>query len=85
MVKNGAATRSRRKWDLGVHDAISRKVSLRLAACALTLAAASILYPSRALAADKITVGVLPITDVAPVYLGVQKGFFTRQNLDITL
>jgi NitT/TauT family transport system substrate-binding protein len=28
-----------------------------------------------------IKVGLIPITDVAPVYLGIKKGFFRRQNL----
>ncbi len=47
----------------------------------LTLVAASVLLARSALAADKVTVGVIPITDVAPIYLGVAKGFFTKQNL----
>jgi NitT/TauT family transport system substrate-binding protein len=34
---------------------------------------------------DKVTVGVIPILDVAPIYLGVEKGFFAKRNLDITL
>jgi NitT/TauT family transport system substrate-binding protein len=48
------------------------------------MAAVPLLFGS-ALAADKVTVGVIPITDVAPIYLGVAKGFFTEQNLDVTL
>jgi NitT/TauT family transport system substrate-binding protein len=48
------------------------------------MAAVPLLFGS-ALAADKVTVGVIPITDVAPIYLGVAKGFFTKQNLDVTL
>ncbi|MDR0358137.1 MAG: ABC transporter substrate-binding protein [bacterium] len=32
-----------------------------------------------------INVGVLPIADVAPIYLGVQKGFFKQQNLNLKL
>jgi NitT/TauT family transport system substrate-binding protein len=35
--------------------------------------------------AVKLTVAAIPIVDVAPIYLGKQKGFFTEQNLDITL
>ncbi|HEY6255948.1 MAG TPA: ABC transporter substrate-binding protein [Xanthobacteraceae bacterium] len=50
----------------------------------LALAAIPFLCGS-ALAADKVTVGVIPIVDVAPIYLGVAKGFFTKQNLDVTL
>lgn len=33
----------------------------------------------------KITVGVIPILDVAPIYLGVQKGFFTQRKLEVKL
>jgi NitT/TauT family transport system substrate-binding protein len=83
MVESGATARSRRRTDIGGHNPTGRKVLFNLVACAL--AAAPIAAPGRATAADKITVGVLPITDVAPIYLGVQKGFFTRQNLDVTL
>jgi NitT/TauT family transport system substrate-binding protein len=32
----------------------------------------------------KISVGVIPIVDVAPVYLGIQRGFFARRGLDVT-
>ena len=34
---------------------------------------------------DKITVGVVPIVDVAPVYLGIQQGFFKEQHLDVAV
>ena len=30
-----------------------------------------------------VKVGLIPITDVAPLYLGVQKGFFTEQKLKV--
>jgi NitT/TauT family transport system substrate-binding protein len=33
----------------------------------------------------KITVGVIPIVDVAPIYLGVKQGFFDDEGLDVTL
>ncbi|MBM6403179.1 ABC transporter substrate-binding protein [Phycicoccus sp. CSK15P-2] len=32
-----------------------------------------------------VTVGVIPIIDVAPIYLGVEKGFFSEQGLDVQL
>ena len=32
----------------------------------------------------KLKVGVIPIADVAPLYLGVKKGFFKEQNLEVT-
>src|SRR5689334_8109456 len=34
---------------------------------------------------DKVKVGVIPIVDVAPIYLGKAKGFFTKQNIDLTM
>lgn len=32
-----------------------------------------------------VTVGVIPIVDVAPIYLGVKQGFFSDEGLDVTL
>jgi NitT/TauT family transport system substrate-binding protein len=32
----------------------------------------------------KVTVGVIPIIDVAPLYLGIEQGFFRERGLDIT-
>ncbi len=34
---------------------------------------------------EKVTVGIIPIVDVAPIYLGKQKGFFKQQKIDLTL
>lgn len=34
---------------------------------------------------DQVTVGVIPIIDVAPIYLGKEKGYFTSRNIDLTL
>ncbi|HEY9350794.1 MAG TPA: ABC transporter substrate-binding protein [Acidothermales bacterium] len=34
---------------------------------------------------QSITVGVIPIVDVAPIYLGVEQGFFEQRGLDVTL
>jgi len=31
----------------------------------------------------KLKVGVIPIADVAPLYLGIEKGFFKEENLEI--
>lgn len=36
-------------------------------------------------ATTKITVGVIPIIDVAPLYLGVQKGIFAKHGLDVSI
>ncbi|GAB3161929.1 hypothetical protein GCM10027059_13330 [Myceligenerans halotolerans] len=32
-----------------------------------------------------VTVGVIPIVDVAPIYLGIEQGFFDDEGLDVTL
>jgi NitT/TauT family transport system substrate-binding protein len=32
-----------------------------------------------------VTVGVIPIVDVAPIYLGIKQGFFAKQGLDLKL
>jgi len=34
---------------------------------------------------EKVSAGVIAILDVAPIYLGKQKGFFTKRNIDLTL
>lgn len=36
-------------------------------------------------APTKITVGVIPIVDTAPIWLGKAKGFFADQGLDVTI
>lgn len=33
----------------------------------------------------KVTVGVIPIVDVAPIYLGKEKGFFQSRGIDLTM
>jgi NitT/TauT family transport system substrate-binding protein len=35
--------------------------------------------------AAKVTAGVIPIVDVAPIYLGKEKGFFSERKIDLTL
>jgi NitT/TauT family transport system substrate-binding protein len=34
---------------------------------------------------DQVKVGVIPIIDVAPIYLGKQQGFFSKRNIDLTM
>jgi NitT/TauT family transport system substrate-binding protein len=34
---------------------------------------------------DQVKVGVIPILDVAPIYLGQQKGFFKQRNIELEL
>jgi len=41
--------------------------------------------PSQPGQPDKVTVGVIPILDVAPIYLGEQQGFFSSRDIDLTL
>ena len=35
-------------------------------------------------APDKVVVGVIPISDVAPAWLGEKKGFFREENIDVS-
>ncbi len=35
-------------------------------------------------ALTKVSVGVIPIVDVAPLYLGISKGFFAKAGLEVT-
>jgi NitT/TauT family transport system substrate-binding protein len=51
----------------------------------LVLAGTALIGAQPASAQDKITVGIIPITDCAPIFLGKQKGFFTKQNLDVNI
>lgn len=62
-------------------------VALALAACGSEGPTGPGTTPSGASATaepDKITVGVIPIVDVAPIYLGVEKGFFSDRNIEVT-
>jgi NitT/TauT family transport system substrate-binding protein len=34
---------------------------------------------------EQVKVGIIPILDVAPIYLGKQKGFFTSRSIELTL
>ena len=36
-------------------------------------------------APDKVKVGVIPIVDVAPIYLGKTQGIFAKHNIDLTM
>jgi len=39
---------------------------------------------SSAASTTKVVVGVIPIIDVAPLYLGISKGIFTKHGLEVT-
>ena len=41
--------------------------------------------PSSSAGLTKLKVGVIPIVDVAPIYLGIKQGFFSAEGLDLTL
>src|SRR4051812_47724754 len=54
------------------------------------LAVAALLVPTAACGGDEdekggtsVKVGAIPIVDVAPLHLGIAKGFFREQNLDV--
>src|SRR5688500_10731989 len=34
---------------------------------------------------DQVKAGVIAILDVAPIYLGKEKGFFSKRNIELTL
>ncbi|HEY2530738.1 MAG TPA: ABC transporter substrate-binding protein [Xanthobacteraceae bacterium] len=67
---------------------MSSRTSFRLWISALAaLTSATLVGPwgDIARAADKLSVAVIPIGDCAPIYLGIAKGFFAKQNLEIDL
>jgi NitT/TauT family transport system substrate-binding protein len=70
---------------------IIRKLAALVAGATLVVAAAACsdnntpTTPSTPGVPDKVTAEVIPIVDVAPIYLGKEKGFFTEQNIDLTL
>jgi NitT/TauT family transport system substrate-binding protein len=41
--------------------------------------------PGSSTAPDKVKVGVIPILDVAPIYLGKAQGIFTKHGIDLTM
>lgn len=36
-------------------------------------------------AVDEVTIGLIPIVDVAPVYLGIEQGFFDERDIELTV
>jgi NitT/TauT family transport system substrate-binding protein len=68
--------------------ALLAAVPLVLAACGGgegTTAPAATGSSSGAPATTKVTVGVIPIVDVAPIYLGKEKGFFSKRGMELEL
>jgi NitT/TauT family transport system substrate-binding protein len=72
-----------------IHDrAEMRRTSFFLLVGVLLLAcggAANNPAPAASQAPVTLKVGLIPIVDVAPIYLGVQQGFFKEQNLTLDL
>jgi len=62
-------------------------IALVVAASLVVVAAACSPPESPPLGAvpDKVVAELVPVVDVAPVYLGKKKGFFLRENIDLTL
>jgi NitT/TauT family transport system substrate-binding protein len=60
--------------------ALSAVLTLYLTACGGAAPA-----PAATAQPETLTVGLIPIVDVAPIYLGVQQGFFKEQNLTLEL
>src|SRR5262245_8290359 len=70
----------------------TRRTALAVFALALSLAASacgdsspSTTTPTASGGVTTVKVGVIPIIDVAPIYLGVSKGFFKDAGLDLKL
>ncbi len=61
--------------------------AVALAATLLATAACSSAddQPDQAAVATTISVGIVPIIDVAPIYLGREKGFFSSRGIDLFL
>lgn len=62
--------------------ALSSAALLAVAACGSDTPASQPAPPGQP---DNVTVGVIPILDVAPIYLGKQKGFFSKRNIELKL
>src|SRR6476469_3643659 len=62
-----------------------RSLVLLVAAVMVTAGCGSSRTPSAPGRPDRVTVGLISIVDVAPIYLGKRKGFFARHGIDLTL
>lgn len=56
-----------------------------LAALALSASGCGASEPSGSAGPDEVKVGLISILDVAPIYLGKEKGFFSERNIELTL
>lgn len=63
------------------HIATLATVALVVSACG---GAESSAEPTEG-AVDQVTLGLIPILDVAPIHLGIEKGFFKDQGIELTI
>jgi NitT/TauT family transport system substrate-binding protein len=59
--------------------------AVAVAALVTSAAACGSSSPSTSDGVDQVKVGIIPIVDVAPIYLGQQKGYFAAQKINLTL
>jgi NitT/TauT family transport system substrate-binding protein len=63
---------------------MKRRFLNRLAAGATALGLVAIVsLGTKAQAADVVTVGYVPVSEAAPIFLGIEKGFFAAENLKV--
>ena len=55
---------------------------LKLTICALAVLALGAAAPERAVAQDKVSVGVFPISSSLPYFVALERGFFKEQNIE---
>jgi NitT/TauT family transport system substrate-binding protein len=68
------------------HQSLAVGVALALTACGETEPeSASAGGASTAAEPDQVTVGIIPILDVAPIYVGQEQGFFEERGIELTL
>lgn len=56
--------------------------SLNLRICAMAALVLSAVAPDRAVAMDKVSVGVFPISSSLPYFVALERGFFKEQNIE---
>jgi NitT/TauT family transport system substrate-binding protein len=56
--------------------------SLKFTICAITALALSAAASGRAVAQDKVSVGVFPISSSLPYFVALERGFFKEQNIE---
>src|ERR1700726_812756 len=56
--------------------------SLKLAICAAAVMVLGAVAPGRAVAQDKVAVGLFPISSSLPYFVALERGFFREQNIE---